>query len=123
MTSPSSAQFVPKILQRSSDAPIAAQGRADPACRPDRRSHAGDASSGWTAPSIFQGVSFRQGQAAALGTRPGTHWQERSCAARPPARLKTKMDKCPVCKSDAEELEAGLFDGYAIRCPTHGEIE
>jgi hypothetical protein len=33
------------------------------------------------------------------------------------------MDKCPVCKSDAEELEAGLFDGYAIRCPTHGEIE
>jgi hypothetical protein len=26
----------------------AAQGRADPAYRPDRRSHAGDASSGWT---------------------------------------------------------------------------
>ncbi len=33
------------------------------------------------------------------------------------------MDKCPVCKSDAEELDAGLFDGYAIKCPTHGEIE
>jgi hypothetical protein len=33
------------------------------------------------------------------------------------------MDKCPVCKSDAEELERGVFDGYAIKCPTHGSIE
>jgi hypothetical protein len=41
---------------------IAAQGRADPASRPDRRSHAGDASSGRTAPPIFQSVRFRQGQ-------------------------------------------------------------
>ena len=61
-TSPPSAQFLPKILQRSSDAPIAAQGRADPAYHPDHRSHAGDASSGRAASPIFQGVSFRQGQ-------------------------------------------------------------
>jgi hypothetical protein len=33
------------------------------------------------------------------------------------------MDKCPVCKSDAERLEPGFFDGYTIKCPTHGEIE
>src|SRR5262249_12105876 len=57
-----SAQFLPKILQRGSDAPIAAQGRAGPACRPDRRSPAGDAGSRWTAPPIFQSVSFRQAQ-------------------------------------------------------------
>jgi hypothetical protein len=61
-TSPPSAQFLPKILQRSSDAPIAAQGRANPTCCPDHRSHAGGAGSGRTAPSIFQSVSFRQGQ-------------------------------------------------------------
>jgi hypothetical protein len=57
-----SAQFLSKILQRGSYAPVAAQGRADPASRPDCRSHAGDASSGRTAPPIFQSVSFRQGQ-------------------------------------------------------------
>jgi hypothetical protein len=44
--------ILPKILQRGSYAPIAAQGRADSARRPDRRSHAGDASSGGTAPPI-----------------------------------------------------------------------
>jgi hypothetical protein len=57
-----SAQFLPKILQRGSYAPIAAQGRANPACRPECRPHAGDASSRRTAPPIFQSVSFRQGQ-------------------------------------------------------------
>src|SRR5262245_38881763 len=31
--------------------------------------------------------------------------------------------KCPVCKSDAEELERGFFDGHAIKCPIHGEVE
>src|SRR5436190_14654331 len=51
-----------KILQRGSNAPIAAQGRAGPACRPDCRSHAGNASSGRPASPIFQSVSFRQGQ-------------------------------------------------------------
>src|SRR2546425_4970091 len=60
--SPPSAQFLPKILQRGSYAPIAAQGFADPACRSDCRSHAGNASSGRTAPPIFQSVSIRQGQ-------------------------------------------------------------
>jgi hypothetical protein len=33
------------------------------------------------------------------------------------------MNQCPVCKSDAEELNQGLFDGHAIKCTTHGEIE
>jgi hypothetical protein len=33
------------------------------------------------------------------------------------------MDKCPICKSDAQELERGLFDGYAVKYPTHGEFE
>src|SRR6266487_2535395 len=49
-------------VQRGSYASIAAQGRADPACHPDCRSHARDASSGRTALPIFQSVSFRQGQ-------------------------------------------------------------
>jgi hypothetical protein len=40
----------------------ASPGRADPACRSECRSHTGDASSGRTAPPIFQSVSFRQGQ-------------------------------------------------------------
>ena len=57
-----SAQFLPKILHRGSYAPIAAQGRADPACRRDCRPRAGDATSERTAPPIFQSVSFRQGQ-------------------------------------------------------------
>jgi hypothetical protein len=48
---------------RGSNAPIAAQGRAGPAHCSDRGSHAGGASTGRTAPPIFQGVvSFRQGQ-------------------------------------------------------------
>ena len=31
--------------------------------------------------------------------------------------------ECPICKSEARELERGLFDGHALRCPVHGEIE
>jgi hypothetical protein len=31
--------------------------------------------------------------------------------------------QCPICKSEAQELERGFFDGYALKCPTHGEIE
>src|SRR5262249_8266541 len=57
-----SAQFLSKILQRGSDAPVAAQGRAGPACRPDCRSPAGDAGPGRTPPPIFQSVRFRHGQ-------------------------------------------------------------
>jgi hypothetical protein len=30
--------------------------------------------------------------------------------------------ECPICKSHAQEL-APLFDGYALKCPIHGEIE
>jgi hypothetical protein len=33
------------------------------------------------------------------------------------------MDKCPVCKANAEELQPGLFDGHALKCSVHGEIE
>ena len=51
-----------RALQRGSYASIAAQGRADPACRSHRGSHAGGAGSGRTASPIFQSVSFRQGQ-------------------------------------------------------------
>src|SRR5215510_11483118 len=68
-----------KILQRGPDAPIAAQGRAGPACRPDCRSPAGDAGSRWTAPPIFQSVSFRQAQATSFG-------KNLSAAARPRER-------------------------------------
>jgi hypothetical protein len=50
------------LTHGSPGASIAAQGCADPACRPDCRSHAGNASSGRTTPPIFQSVSFRQGQ-------------------------------------------------------------
>jgi hypothetical protein len=33
------------------------------------------------------------------------------------------MRKCPICKSDAEELDRGTFDGFTIQCSTHGEVE
>ncbi len=42
-----------------------------PALEPIRGSHAGDASSGRTAPPIFQSVSFRQRQGAAEGISRG----------------------------------------------------
>jgi hypothetical protein len=31
--------------------------------------------------------------------------------------------ECPICKSKAQELEGGRFDGYALKCPVHGEVE
>jgi hypothetical protein len=31
--------------------------------------------------------------------------------------------ECPICKSEAQELERGFFDGHALRCTVHGEIE
>jgi hypothetical protein len=31
--------------------------------------------------------------------------------------------ECPICKSKAQKLDDGLFDGHALRCPIHGEIE
>ncbi|MGY4280873.1 hypothetical protein ACVWXO_000093 [Bradyrhizobium sp. LM2.7] len=31
--------------------------------------------------------------------------------------------ECPICKSKVQELERGLFDGYALRCPVHSEID
>ena len=30
---------------------------------------------------------------------------------------------CPMCKSKAEEIERGFFDGYTVKCPVHGEFE
>jgi hypothetical protein len=41
------------LREKDPPQPIAAQGRADPAYHPDRRSNVGDASSGRTAPPIF----------------------------------------------------------------------
>jgi hypothetical protein len=31
--------------------------------------------------------------------------------------------ECPICKSDAEEIEKGFFDGYTVKCPVHGEFQ
>ena len=30
---------------------------------------------------------------------------------------------CPICGSEAEAINVGLFDGVGIRCKTHGEFE
>jgi hypothetical protein len=30
---------------------------------------------------------------------------------------------CPICKSEAEAINVGLFDGVGFRCKTHGEFE
>ena len=33
------------------------------------------------------------------------------------------MATCPICKSAAEEIEPGRFDGKTYRCPMHREFE
>jgi uncharacterized Zn finger protein (UPF0148 family) len=33
------------------------------------------------------------------------------------------MPTCPICKTDAFEIEAGYFDGKTFRCPKHGEFD
>jgi hypothetical protein len=33
------------------------------------------------------------------------------------------MATCPICKSDAEEVNAGFFYGKTFRCPKHGEFD
>ena len=33
------------------------------------------------------------------------------------------MATCPICKSDAEEIEPGAFDGKTFRCPKHAEFD
>jgi hypothetical protein len=33
------------------------------------------------------------------------------------------MATCPICKSDAEEIEPEFFDGTTFRCPKHGEFQ
>jgi hypothetical protein len=30
---------------------------------------------------------------------------------------------CPICKSLAQEIEPGFFDGKTFRCPKHGEFQ
>jgi hypothetical protein len=30
---------------------------------------------------------------------------------------------CPICKSETEAINVGLFDGVGIRCKIHGEFE
>jgi hypothetical protein len=32
------------------------------------------------------------------------------------------MPECPICKSEAEEIDRGLFDGTGFHCETHGEF-
>jgi hypothetical protein len=31
--------------------------------------------------------------------------------------------RCPICKSEAEAINVGLFDGVGFRCKAHGEFE
>ena len=33
------------------------------------------------------------------------------------------MDKCPICKAEAEQIDRGFIDGYAVKCPIHGWFE
>ena len=33
------------------------------------------------------------------------------------------MIKCPICKSDAEIIEPGMFDGNTFRCPNPNHKE
>ena len=32
------------------------------------------------------------------------------------------MSTCPICKSEAMEIEPGMFDGKTFRCPKHREF-
>jgi hypothetical protein len=63
------AEIVSKILQRGAYAPVIAEGRAYPPCRPDCRSDVGRANFGRTAPPIYPSVSFRQGQRRAQASQ------------------------------------------------------
>jgi hypothetical protein len=31
--------------------------------------------------------------------------------------------KCPICGSDAEQIEKGMGDFITLRCPNHGEFQ
>jgi hypothetical protein len=33
------------------------------------------------------------------------------------------MATCPICKSDAEEIESGFIDGKTFCCAKHGEFQ
>jgi hypothetical protein len=35
----------------------------------------------------------------------------------------TEKVMCPICKSEAEAINVGLFDDIGVRCKTHGEFE
>ena len=35
----------------------------------------------------------------------------------------TEKVTCPICKSEAEAINIGLFDGIGVRSKTHGELE
>jgi hypothetical protein len=78
-SSSSLVEIVSKILQRGAHAPVIAEGRAYPPCRPDRRSDVGRANFGRTAPPIYPSVSFRQGQ---RGTRRRSPWFCSECSSR-----------------------------------------
>jgi hypothetical protein len=48
-------------------------------------------------------------------------------AGRPPPFLgsngKIEMARCPICNFDVDEVEPGVFDGKAFRCPVHRVFE
>jgi hypothetical protein len=33
------------------------------------------------------------------------------------------MATCPICKSEAQEIYPGSFDGKTFRCPNHNEFD
>jgi hypothetical protein len=47
--------------------------------------------------------------------------RKRRAGARPMQR--NAMATCPICKSDAEEIESGFIDGKTFRCAKHGEFQ
>ena len=66
---PPSAQFLPKKYYNEAHN-ITAKGRANPACSPDCRSHAGDASSGRAAPPVITTPCAIHGRGLALPSAP-----------------------------------------------------
>src|SRR5436190_2600835 len=50
-----------------------------------------------------------------------TEYSERGSQVR--AQQKgAEMPQCPICKSEAGEIDLGLFDGAGFSCKRHGEF-
>src|SRR5262249_17500326 len=137
--SASSAEIVPKILQRGAHTPVIAEGRADPACRPARRSDVGCANFGRTAPPIYPSVSFRQGQVSKRSCwdvrfdleQTLKQKQPRSCYRRhPPIDIDTlpqhargttraKRPSCIASSSQALQFATALSTAARSRISSH----